>query len=172
MSEKAREAARKVLDQFGSKIPVPIDAILKAHGIEVFADNEMAPTVSGILMIKKDRVGAMVNHTHPEARKRFTLAHELGHYLLHRRNTNLFVDEVAVLYRSGYSDTGTGRMEVEANVFAAELLMPEKVLREHLKSDPSVAQSDEAIRKLARRYDVSSAAMKYRLRQLKIIANV
>lgn len=169
MSDKAREAARKVLDRFGSNIPVPIDAIIKAHGIEVFVDDEMATTVSGILMIKGDRIGAMVNFRHPEVRKRFTLAHELGHYLLHRGRGNLFVDDVAVLHRSTPSDTKTARMEAEANVFAAELLMPEKVLREQLKTNPSMAESDEAIRKLARRYDVSSAAMKYRLRQLKII---
>jgi Zn-dependent peptidase ImmA (M78 family) len=169
MSEKAKEAARKILDRFGSKIPVDIDAIMKAHGIEVFVDNEMATTVSGILMIKGERIGAMVNLYHPEVRKRFTLAHELGHYLLHRRKKILFVDEFAVMYR-GPEPSGVDPIEVEANVFAAELLMPEETVRAGLKADPLIAKSDDAIRKLARRYNVSPAAMKYRLRQLELIA--
>jgi Zn-dependent peptidase ImmA (M78 family) len=170
MSDKAKEAARKILGRFGSKIPIGIDAIMKAHGIEVFADNEMATSVSGILMIKGERIGAMINLYHPEVRKRFTLAHELGHYLLHRRKSSLFVDEFAVLYRDSRPGGGVDPMEVEANVFAAELLMPEEAVRADLKADPSITKNDAAIRKLARRYDVSSAAMKYRLRQLKLIA--
>jgi Zn-dependent peptidase ImmA (M78 family) len=168
MSKKAKEAAKKILDRFGSKIPIGIDEIIKAHGLEVFEDDEMAPSISGILMIKGESVGAMVNLFHPEVRKRFTLAHELGHYLLHRRKKILFVDEFAVMYRgSGHADIDP--MEVEANVFAAALLMPEDAVRADLKADPSIAKSDNAIRKLAKRYNVSPAAMKYRLRQLKLI---
>jgi Zn-dependent peptidase ImmA (M78 family) len=165
MSNKAKAAARKILDRFGPKIPVDIDAIVKAHGIEVFLDNEMATSVSGILMIKEGQVGAMANMSHPEVRIRFTLAHELGHYLLHRRKQDVFVDEFAVMYRSS-SPGGIDPLEVEANVFAAELLMPEGDVRAALKADPLIAESDDAIRKLARRYKVSPSAMKYRLRQL------
>ncbi|HEV7893625.1 MAG TPA: ImmA/IrrE family metallo-endopeptidase [Pyrinomonadaceae bacterium] len=169
MNDKAKAAVRKILDRFGPKIPVDIDAIVKAHGIEVFTDNEMATSVSGVLIIKGKQVGAMVNMSHPEVRIRFTLAHELGHYLLHRRKKNLFVDEFAVMYRSSMPG-GIDPLEVEANIFAAELLMPEGAVRADFKADPPIAKSDDAIRKLARRYMVSPAAMKYRLRQLGLIS--
>lgn len=168
MSKKAKEEARKILAKFGTEVPIRVDEILKAHGIEVFADNKMDSSISGILMIKGDRVGAMVNLYHPEVRKRFTLAHELGHYLLHRRKSTLFVDDLAVMYRESGPGGGVDVMEAEANVFAAELLMPEDVVRADLAADPS-RTPDEAVRKLARRYDVSTAAMKYRLRQLGLI---
>jgi len=170
MSKKAKEAARKILNRIDSKIPIGIDAIVKAHNIEVFEDNEMDTSISGILMIKDERVGLMINLYHPEIRKRFTLAHELGHYLLHRDTSNVFVDETRIFYRGGSTEGGVDTREVEANVFAAELLMPEEAVRADLKANPSSAKGDAAIRKLAARYDVSSAAMKYRLRQLKLIA--
>lgn len=170
MSKKAKETAIKILDRFGSKIPIDIDEIIKAHGIEVFEDDEMSTSISGILMIKSESVGAMVNLFHPEVRKRFTLAHELGHYLMHRRKSNLFVDEFAVLYRGLRPEEGVDPREVEANVFAAELLMPEDAIKTDVEADPSRAKSDVAIRKLAARYGVSVMAMKYRLRELKLIA--
>jgi Zn-dependent peptidase ImmA (M78 family) len=168
MSKKAKEAVRKILDRFGSKIPIGIDAIVKAHGLKIFENNEMESSVSGILMIKGENAGVMVNIYHPEVRKRFTIAHELGHYILHRSESDVFVDEAPIFYRGALSEGGVDAREIEANVFAAELMMPEESVRADFKAG-RFRTPDDAIVELAARYDISRAAMRYRLRQLKLI---
>jgi Zn-dependent peptidase ImmA (M78 family) len=170
MSKKAKAAAREILDRFGSKIPIKIDAIVKAHDIEIFEDNELESFVSGILMMKAGRVGLVINHYHSESRKRFTIAHELGHYLLHRDTSSVFIDETPLFYRGARSERDVDTREVEANVFAAELLMPEEAVRADLKAAPARAKDSVAIGKMATRYGVSGTAMQYRLQQLKLVA--
>lgn len=171
MSKRAKAAARQIIDRYGSQIPVNVDAIVKAHGIELFEDEGLESFVSGILMIKAGRIGLVINHYHSEGRKRFTMAHELGHYLLHKDTSTVFIDETRLFYRGKGSEGSIDPTEVEANVFAAELLMPEEAVRADVEADPKKIKGDAAIRKLAARYNVSNAAMEYRLRQLKLIAS-
>jgi Zn-dependent peptidase ImmA (M78 family) len=169
MSKKAKEAALKILAEFGPKIPIDVDAIIKAHGIEIFADNEMEGSVSGILMIKGKNVGIMLNLFQPVVRQRFTLAHELGHYILHRDTQRVFIDEAPLFYRANRSGGDVDAREIEANVFAAELMMPEKAVRADFKA-MNFRTPEDAIWRLATRYNISRAAMSYRLRQLNLIA--
>ena len=169
MSKKAKAAAREVLDRFGSKIPINVDAIAKDNGIEVIEDDELESFVSGILMIKAGRAAIMINRYHSEFRKQFTIAHELGHYFLHRDTSSVFIDETRHFYRGGGGEQGIDIKEVEANRFAAELLMPEEAVRADLKADPARAKDDVAIGKLGHRYGVSGTAMKLRLQELKLI---
>jgi len=87
-----------------------------------------------------------------ERRLRFTIAHEIGHFLLHPRR--------AVTERGGVTNEGTSRYEREADQFAAELLMPEHLVRQaalEVGADPHL---------LADRFDVSVPAMTVRLRRL------
>ena len=63
---------------------------------------------------------------------RFTIAHELAHYILHTKETKLFVDK-QVLYRDGKSSTGEILQEREANAFAASLIMPGKLITEEVE---------------------------------------
>ena len=89
----------------------------------------------------------------PETRRRFTIAHEVGHHLLHS-------DGVKVLCRPADLDQAddAGRAkERQANRFAAELLMPEPLVREHAESAGADATA------LARTFDVSPIAMAFRL---------
>jgi Zn-dependent peptidase ImmA (M78 family) len=85
-------------------------------------------------------------------RKRFTVAHEVGHFVLHRNQIgeSLTDDE---LYRSGLST----RQEAQANRFAADILMPKDLILKtinRLGDDPQV---------LASEFKVSEAAMRIRL---------
>jgi Zn-dependent peptidase ImmA (M78 family) len=169
MSKKAKDAAKEILDRFGSKVPIDIDAIVKAYDISVVVE-ELETSVSGILMIESKHIYIVLNLFHPEGRKRFTQAHELGHFLLHRDSSKVFIDETPLFRKDEPSKPVVDPKEVEANVFAAELLMPEDVLRTDLDEKPLKAGDEGAVRKLATRYGVSTVALKYRLKGLGLIS--
>ena len=87
-----------------------------------------------------------------ERRLRFTIAHEIGHFLLHPGRV--------VSERGGAANHATARLEHEADLFAAELLMPEHLVRQ------AVLEDGPDVRRLADRFDVSAQAMSLRLRRL------
>ena len=74
-----------------------------------------------------------VNALHHPNRQRFTVAHECGHLILHKAQITkeVHVDkDFPMLMRDSVSAAGVNEMEIEANVFAAELLMPGSFSRE------------------------------------------
>ena len=90
-----------------------------------------------------------------ERRRRFTIAHEIGHFVLH--------PELARPERGG-EVTEAGRVqEREADAFAAELLMPEDLVRQ------AAREHGTDVDRLADRFDVSRAAMRTRLQRLGIL---
>ena len=93
-----------------------------------------------------------INSSHNLKRQRFTMAHELGHYILHKGKNIEFVD--TTFFRSDEMDS----IEYNANEFASRLLMPEDKLRKLIDEDRI-----KNIGELASRFEVSSAAMKYRV---------
>lgn len=119
------------------------------------------PDISGeLIRMKNGDYGINVNSDHPETRQRFTLAHELGHYLLHRSLIGDGVNDDRA-YRSTrtgrYHNTLIGpRQETQANKFAADLLMPF-----HLIDECREEGLDRA--RMARRLKVSEHAMAIRL---------
>lgn len=107
----------------------------------------------------------VVNTYNATVRQRFTMAHELGHFLMH--NDVLFVDKpVSVRFRDSLSSLAISNEEIQANRFAACALMPESwVIDEanhELAREPEIA-SEELVERLARRFDVSRQAMEIRL---------
>lgn len=92
-----------------------------------------------------------VNTKEPTQRQRFTIAHELGHALLHNET----------LPRESYkNDWGTRQIkEMEANRFAAELLMPRRAVNAVVNTAPPFLE-------LCRIFDVSGEAMDIRLKNL------
>ena len=108
-------------------------------------------------------VTILVNQSDPPFRKRFTIAHELGHIYLHLQSDGEFVDTQVDLFR----DTGETAdnlsperaMEVQANQFAAGLLMPSELVR-------SQFQTCSRVDELARIFNVSEEAMGIRLSRL------
>jgi Zn-dependent peptidase ImmA (M78 family) len=116
-----------------------------------------------------------VNPNDPEVRRRFTIAHELGHFILHRKNSasseQLFIDrDFLVKYRSSNKYTPADyEQEQQANAFAAALLMPEEfVYAELAKIDYDDLSEIELINALAEVFEVSPTAMTYRLANLYI----
>ncbi len=160
--EGAREAAREVLKAHGvTSAPVPVERIARKLGVRVqYAplDNDL----SGMAHIRDGVVIVGVNLLHAPNRQRFTLAHELGHVVLHRAilEDNVHVDRV--LLRDRDSSAGLYREEIEANAFASELLMPTEFLDAILGGRQVVLDDDEEISTLAKKFRVSESAMRFR----------
>lgn len=111
--------------------------------------------MSGYLERRGERWIMGVNAFHHRVRQRFTMAHELGHFALHRNDYSRFDD---VTFSRRNSDPS--RMERDADQFAADLLMPEVQVR------AEIGKGIRGLNDLARQFDVSSLAMRYRLESL------
>jgi Zn-dependent peptidase ImmA (M78 family) len=153
--------------------PVDIEKIAENFRIQIEKQNA-EDEVAGFLLKDFDSKNALigVNTHHNPNRQRFTIAHELGHYFLHDYEGVHFDSKTTGLrmyLRNEKSTTGTDLEEREANLFAAELLMPEDLLKEDLadiKEIYLIDENDETIKNLAKRYGVSVRALTYRLSNL------
>ncbi len=167
--EGARASARVILQEFGvSAPPVPVERIIKARKI-VLQYAPLDEDLSGMAYIK-DGVGIIgVNALHHPNRQRFSAAHELAHHILHATEISqaVHVDKgIRVLFRDDVSALGTDPMEIDANAFASELLIPGYLLADALEGGGVDLEDESAIEVLARRFRVSTAAMRFRLASL------
>lgn len=111
-----------------------------------------------------------VNSMDAPNRQRFTIAHEIGHLLLHKTD-DLHVDEKSPIgLRNDRSSLAIDEKEIEANQFAAELIMPAEFLDKDIRRLPDDIEAEEAVTRLARKYQVSEQAMTIRLTALKVLA--
>jgi Zn-dependent peptidase ImmA (M78 family) len=145
--------------------PVPIEDIIRSRGIELrLAD--LGSDASGVLVRDGTTMVIGVNRKHARTRQRFTAAHELGHALLHEGEPVHYDLFFRVNLRSELSAQGVDVEEVEANHFAASILMP----RTFLLLEPEVflvdAEDSEAMAPLAKKFGVSTMAMGLRLSRL------
>jgi Zn-dependent peptidase ImmA (M78 family) len=98
-------------------------------------------------------------------RQRFTIAHELGHRALHPGRELILDVPVRVNLRDKTSSMASDLEEIEANAFAATLLMPEQMIRDQLNQLPPARrrEPDAAAEALARIFKVSTPALNFRL---------
>jgi Zn-dependent peptidase ImmA (M78 family) len=167
--------AQRLLKDAGiTSAPIDIEALAVRQGA-VVSYEPFKEELSGILIKEKDRTVIGVNSSHPRTRQRFTIAHELAHLALNHKG-ELFVDQTVksqstVIRRDGVSSQAVDRAEIEANRFAAELLMPEALIveavRQRQEKRPDYP-SNFLIDDLARAFEVSPQAMEYRLTNLGI----
>jgi Zn-dependent peptidase ImmA (M78 family) len=166
--KRVEAAAAEVLRAAGvRKPPVPVEAIVLRYGLQV-RYQPLQSDLSGFLYRGTDQTVVGVNSTHATVRQRFTIAHELGHYLLHRSH-RLRIDRAVLTRSQGDHLRGKGdRDEVEANRFAAAVLLPDELLRHDVEARQplDVLHDEGAVRALARRYRVSTQALVLRLREL------
>lgn len=155
----AQERATILAHQF--EAPIDITALATAFGLDVYESYDLGSGVSG--MIGRDREGhsesgyyIAVNAAEPYLRRRFTIAHECAHYLLHRDKIGNALSDDA-MYRS---DNVSNQEEFQANNLAAELLMPRKLM------DQAIRHEFRGVSDMARKFEVSEPAMKVRLRYL------
>lgn len=165
--DRARKAAQALLLSNGVKsAPVSVERMAKALGVRV----EYAPLdgeLSGLAHIRDGIPIVGVNALHAPNRQRFTLAHELAHVQLHRKDLEQAVHvDRGSLRRDALAAAGIDAKEIEANTFAAELLMPTELLLAAIEGRSIDIEDDQAISTLAKRFKVSEAAMRYRLNAL------
>jgi Zn-dependent peptidase ImmA (M78 family) len=154
--------------------------VAQSLGVNVHFDT-LEDKASGVLVVKGAERNVLINAAHHSNRQRFSLAHELGHLVLHdSEGDRLFIDTNMRVYQrvgastdEAYNQPGSTTKpheECEANQFASALLMPsELVQREALKLDLS-DETDVAY--LARLFGVSDQAMAIRLQQLEVVNSV
>lgn len=142
--------------------PVDLKRIADTLGAEI-REFDLEPDVSGILYRQESRTVIVYNVRQALSRQRFTIAHEIGHLAMHK-GTPVHVDhQFRINLRDPNSARGTDVEEIEANAFAANLLMPAPWLRQELRSGLIDIDNSEEIAALADRYQVSLQAMVHRL---------
>ena len=134
VTEQMDESEKAVYEKFRLRYPFRIVDFINALNIKVFAET-MDDSQSGAIVKEGDDYKIFFNQNHPITRIRFTLAHELGHYVYdkayltdHQTITDSSHQSTrSFLFRKQItpSDPTLRRMDIRANQFAAELLMPE-----------------------------------------------
>ena len=115
--------------------------------------------VSGLLLKNGDEYAIFVEEGDSIERKRFTIAHEIGHKVLNHVDD---AEYVSISFRDDHSSNGSNSEEIAANAFAAVLLMPEKIVRHVYTLTSDIAMTASYL-------GVSDTALRYRLSSLGIL---
>lgn len=164
----SRLARNILLENRIEAAPVDVFQIAMKMGLEV-REQKADDDLSGFLY--RGQAGNPtwigINSAHSSQRQRFTIAHEIGHFVLHPTE-RVHVDKgYEIKRRDNKSKEGTDIEEIESNLFAAELLMPADFLIRDLSQMESIDLSDDnALKELAKRYQVSAQALAVRLAAL------
>jgi hypothetical protein len=137
----ATQFAEKLLRDRGiTSLPVDPFVLAEAEGIAVQAKPDTAPGVSGLLMYVGSSFGIMyATHLKNDGYERFSVAHELGHYFLPGHIDAILPDQTSV-HKSRAGFVSDDPYEIEADHFAAGLLMPDPMFRSALiKADDGLA---------------------------------
>lgn len=146
----------KTIRKHQSSAPVSVIPLAEALGLKVYYA-DWPREVSGKIE-RRDDAGSesgyaiFVNRNHPPQRRRFTIAHEISHFVLHREQIGKGISDDG-LYRSGLPR----RTEVEANQMAADILMPWHLINKAMEDGANTVQA------LAEILKVSNSAMSIRL---------
>jgi Zn-dependent peptidase ImmA (M78 family) len=150
--------------------PVPLDKIARHYGITQ-VQLSASGDIFGAIVRENGNVMIAVNPDQHPNRQRFTTAHELAHFFLHYQNGAERIEHVdtdfRISWRNSVSSQGVDWQEIEANRFAAALLMPEEMLRADL--DRFQILDRDAVQRLASIYGVSRLAMHFRLVNLGLL---
>jgi Zn-dependent peptidase ImmA (M78 family) len=171
-AQRAVREAHHVLRK-ASVIRAPVDIYRIARQYADVIEEPMPDDISGMLIPVKHperekKWAIIVNKSHAEVRKRFTVAHELGHLLLHDYRTPHADTGFKIRFRANREYDASVVEEVEANQFAAEVLMPSQILLSRtLELDIEYVDAnkshDRAIESLAKEFKVSKQALQIRL---------
>jgi Zn-dependent peptidase ImmA (M78 family) len=149
--------SQAIISRHAQRAPVNVEAIARDLGLSVYLDR-LPPDVAGKIVRNPSGYSVYLNPADPTRRRRFTLAHEIAHYVLHR---DLIGDDLIDdgMYRSKLG----GRYERQANQLAADILMPPGLVRGYYLGGTNSPVE------LGNIFDVSADAMRIRLQELNLI---
>jgi len=145
-----------------TKPPVPVDHVAHAAGFRLIKEH-LDSDFSGFYVMRAGKPTIGINIFHPPVRQRFTIAHELGHALLHADD---HYDRE--FRRDPNSATATDPSEMDANAFAASLLMPAEWITERWAKATDLLDNDWVV-KTAREFGVSTQSLLYRVENLGLL---
>lgn len=168
LSEDIKAYLGEITDGMRDRYKLDLGALCKSLGIDVYLTEFDSEQISGAIYRTKDGSGFEIytNRNHAPNRRRFTIAHELGHYISFKKGSysydpfmtcGHFRDAVAL--RRDHDGGPYDNAESEANLIAAELLMPEHLVNK-------LADQGVDIETMADLFGVSQAAVAIRLRFL------
>ena len=135
--------------------PVKIGAIAKEFGLTV-KRSTLKPGISGSIREDGSEVVIKINRHDSEQRQRFTLAHEIAHFLLHRDKIGDGIEDT-MLFRSALSND----LEAEANRLAADIVMPFSLIKK--LALPSSMRFEERVEETSKMLNISIPAIEIRL---------
>jgi Zn-dependent peptidase ImmA (M78 family) len=171
-NQKIEETATALLENTDAlQVPVPLERVALHLGLQL-EKTALGEDVSGVLVVEGSRGMIGYNKADASVRQRFTIAHEIGHYALHQQHATVFIDKTytAVYKRDGRSSQGEHTREIQANQFAAALLMPRKLLHAEIEEMDFDLGDERALDELADKFKVSRQAMTFRLSNLGVFA--
>jgi Zn-dependent peptidase ImmA (M78 family) len=151
----------ETISRFTSSPPVDVAGAIRALGI-LYREEPMRPDQSGYFQRQGNYYIIGVNATESPQRKRFTAAHELGHYVLHR-DLIQHGQHLDRLFTGNMPTQRQGQIspyhEVQANRFAADIVMPAALVSSYYQRIPDIGY-------VAGVFGVSPSAMQIRLKNL------
>lgn len=130
--EEAKKKAQQVLDaNFAHETPIRVTDIAQNYGLQIKIVDLGAyqSDVAGFIDSKTKTI--FVNKNDGVTRQAFTIAHELGHWLMHQNELKSKPDKYAILYRRPLGEPNPDPVEKQANTFAAALLVPKELLEKY-----------------------------------------
>ena len=166
MLKKIKAHVNSLLESLSINEP-PVDLLKIAKHLNLQVEYQpLQGEISGCLIRREKGATVGINSLEHLNRQRFTLAHEIGHYLLHE-GEKTFIDRqfFSVNMRDSRSRDSRNLEETEANNFAAQLLIPQEFLEKDLRAieKSEDVENGDAIQELASKYIVSRQALMLRL---------
>mgnify|MGYP005997544261 CR=1 FL=1 len=154
---------RAIVERHMAQRPVALGKLARDLGVAIRVSS-LGTGISGQISREGDGYVIKVNRNESRERQRFTIGHEIAHFLLHKSIIDSSPNGITdtVLYRSGASQ----QIEFEANRLAADIVMPIELIAGELNEGFSGVVSEATIEALANRFEVSKAAMEIRMSQL------
>jgi Zn-dependent peptidase ImmA (M78 family) len=174
MTHNQKIKASDLLRKSGAySLPVDLNAVAKYLKIRILYE-DFEDNISGLLVVKNGKHAIGVNKNHHPNRQRFTIAHEIGHFVLHHkdgehRKNDIHIDKKWAYFRAAGHGQEIDAQEWQANQFAADLLMPEELVKQSIKKSALNLTDDFDIYQLAPMLQVSEQALTIRLVHLGII---
>ena len=155
----------------GAEIPVPVESI--AEDLLGLRIEERLLEWSGMLLPAERTIvlnAAESSRNDPPLRRhRFTIAHEIGHWVCHCLEGRAAKLEPSYCRAADIADDVDRKVEREANIFASELLMPEEAVRAAWAEIVAQSHDVDATAEMAKRLDVSPSAVGWRLFNLGLV---